>query len=143
MSAPVIVLGGSGLVGSRLRQLWTSQMEVVAPTHAELDVLDPGALESFLEASPASSVVNLVAWADVDGAEPERGDTRGLVHRLNVDFPARLAGLTRRFEKHLVHVSTDYVFGGTNAERPYREDDPTHRSEEHTSELQSHSFISY
>jgi dTDP-4-dehydrorhamnose reductase len=125
MSAPVIVLGGSGLVGSRLRQLWASELDIVAPRHAELDVLDSAALESFLETSPARSVVNLAAWADVDGAQHERGDTTGLVYRLNVEFPARLAGLTRGFGKHLVHVSTDYVFGGTNAERPYREDDPT------------------
>jgi dTDP-4-dehydrorhamnose reductase len=48
-----------------------------------------------------------------------------VVHRLNVDYPARLATLCQRHAKHLVHVSTDYVFEGTNVERPYAEDDAT------------------
>jgi dTDP-4-dehydrorhamnose reductase len=124
--ASVIVLGGSGLVGARLCELWSASADIVAPTHSELDVLDASALDAFIANTPSSSVVNLAAWADVDGAEPESGNTSGTVYRLNVDYPARLAALCQRQSKHLVHVSTDYVFDGTNAERPYREDDPTH-----------------
>jgi dTDP-4-dehydrorhamnose reductase len=126
MSTPaVIVLGGSGLVGSRLYELWSDNAEVIAPPHAELDVLDPAALGAFIANTRAGSVVNAVAWADVDGAEAERGDTHGLVHRLNVDFPGSLAALCHRHAKHLTHVSTDYVFDGTSGERAYVEDDPT------------------
>ena len=122
---PILLFGGSGLVGSRLRELWSADTDIVAPTHAELDVLDGAALDAFLRATPSSSVVNLAAWADVDGAEPESGNTDGVVHRLNVDFPAQLAQMCRALGKHLVHVSTDYVFDGTNADRPYLEDDAT------------------
>jgi dTDP-4-dehydrorhamnose reductase len=126
MASPsVIVLGGSGLVGSRVCEVWSTTADIVAPRHAELNVLDPSALDAFIANTPASSVVNLVAWADVDGAEPQSGNTSGTVHRLNVDYPARLAALCQRQSKHLLHVSTDYVFDGTNAERPYLEDDPT------------------
>jgi dTDP-4-dehydrorhamnose reductase len=124
-AASVIVLGGSGLVGSRVCELWSAGTGIVAPTHSQLDVLDASALDAFIAKTPSSSVVNLAAWADVDGAEPESGNTSGTVYRLNVDYPARLAALCRRQAKHLVHVSTDYVFDGTNAERPYLEDDPT------------------
>jgi dTDP-4-dehydrorhamnose reductase len=126
MASPsVIVLGGSGLVGARVCEMWSPSADVIAPSHAQLDVLDASALEAFVASTPATSLVNLAAWADVDGAEPERGDTAGVVHRLNVDYPARLAGLCRRYAKHLVHVSTDYVFDGTNVDRPYTEDDAT------------------
>jgi dTDP-4-dehydrorhamnose reductase len=121
---PVVVLGGSGLVGSRLLALW-HQTELIAPGHAEVDVLDAAALESFLRDTHAATVVNLAAWADVDGAERESGDTSGVVFRLNVEFPARLAELCRREGKHLIHVSTDYVFDGTRAEAAYREEDAT------------------
>jgi len=123
--AAVIVLGGSGFVGSRVLELWSSYAELIAPSHAELDVLDAGALERFLEATQADSVVNLVAWADVDGAEAQRGDLDGLAFRLNSDLPGRLAQLCAKTNSHLLHVSTDYVFDGTSAERPYKEDDPT------------------
>jgi dTDP-4-dehydrorhamnose reductase len=126
MAAPsVVVLGGSGLVGARVCELWSTSADILAPSHAQLDVLDASALDAFIATTPASSVVNLAAWADVDGAEPESGNTSGTVYRLNVDYPARLAAVCQRQAKHLVHVSTDYVFDGTNAERPYLEDDPT------------------
>jgi dTDP-4-dehydrorhamnose reductase len=122
----VVVLGGSGLVGSRVLELWAADMPTLAPTHAQLDVLDAEALTAFLRQTDAPVVLNVAAWADVDGAEPERGNQHGRVYALNAAFPARLASLCGELGKHLVQVSTDYVFDGTNAQRPYREDDPTH-----------------
>jgi dTDP-4-dehydrorhamnose reductase len=124
----LVVLGGSGLVGTRVLELWADQAEldVVAPSHAELDVLDPAAVADFLRRTDAPVVLNLAAWADVDGAEAELGDQEGRVYALNVDHPARLASLCAELGTHLVHVSTDYVFDGTSAERPYREADATH-----------------
>jgi dTDP-4-dehydrorhamnose reductase len=121
----MIVLGGSGLVGWRLCTLLGKDTEIVAPGHPELDVLDPKALEAFITNAQADSVVNLAAWADVDGAESQSGDTTGVVYQLNVEFPGRLAALCRQTGKHLVHVSTDYVFDGTNSEKPYAEEDET------------------
>jgi dTDP-4-dehydrorhamnose reductase len=121
----IVVLGGSGLVGSRMLQLWAADLTPIAPTHAQLDLLDPNATRQFLEHTDADVVVNLAAWADVDGAEAERGDTSGRVYALNASYPARLARLCAEFNKHLVHVSTDYVFGGAQAARPYTEADPT------------------
>jgi len=120
----VIVLGGSGLVGSRLVELWSRDLEVIAPSHADLDVLDSDALASFVRHARADSMVNVAAWADVDGAEAQRGDTSGRVYALNVTYPGRLANLCGELNIHFLHVSTDYVFDGENAERPYREDDP-------------------
>src|SRR5688572_17821390 len=121
----ILILGGSGFVGSRVLQLWSTDLEVVAPTHAELDVLDWAALAGYLRDSRATSVLNLVAWADVDGAEGQRGDHTGRVYQLNAELPGRLAQLCAQLDKRLVHLSTDYVFDGDNDQRPYREDDPT------------------
>jgi dTDP-4-dehydrorhamnose reductase len=120
----VVVLGGSGLVGSTVRQLWRGELDVVAPTHAELDVLDAERVAAFLSESGAQAVLNLAAGAQVDAAEGERGDRQGLVYALNADAPGRLATICKHLDVHLVHISTDYVFDGTQAERAYREDDP-------------------
>jgi dTDP-4-dehydrorhamnose reductase len=122
----VLVLGGSGLVGSRLLELWRSHLEIVAPTHADLDVLDTSALAACIAHTPADAVVNLVAWADVDAAEAQANDRGGAAYRLNAEVPHRLAELCGQHRKHLLHVSTDYVFDGTREDRPYREDDATH-----------------
>jgi dTDP-4-dehydrorhamnose reductase len=106
-----------------VRELWAET--VIAPTHADLDVLDEEALKAFLRQTDAPIVLNLAAWADVDGAEAERGDLHGQVFALNAGHPGRLASLCGELGKYLVHVSTDYVFDGTSAERPYREGDAT------------------
>lgn len=118
----MLVLGGSGLVGSSLLARWVDpagEINVIAPSHAELDVLDQPALERFVRDACAKVIINLVAWADVDGAEAQQGDTSGRVYALNVDLPRHLA----RLGTHLVHISTDYVFDGKRAQRPYLEDD--------------------
>jgi dTDP-4-dehydrorhamnose reductase len=121
----VLILGGSGLVGSGVRRRWEGALalDFDAPGHAELDVLDAEAMSAYLRASQADVVLNLAAWADVDGAEPERGETSGRVYRLNVAHPERLATLCGELHKHLVHISTDYVFDGIVDHRPYVEDD--------------------
>lgn len=122
-----MVLGGSGLVGSQVLELWPEEIDqrLIAPTHAELDVLDSDAVAAFLRQTDAQSVINLAAWADVDGAEAQRGDRGGRVYGLNAAYPGELARVCGELGKHLLHVSTDYVFGGTQDERPYREGDPT------------------
>ncbi|MDQ6671000.1 MAG: sugar nucleotide-binding protein, partial [Chloroflexota bacterium] len=62
----------------------------------------------------------------VDAAEAERGDVHGRVYALNATHPERLARVCGELGKHLVHVSTDYVFDGASSERPYRETDAAH-----------------
>lgn len=124
-SGAVVILGGSGLVGSRLARAWGGQRDVQTPSHAKLDVLDAAALDAYLADVSPEVVVNCVAWADVDGAEAESGNRAGRVHALNVGLPERLASAARRHGSYLVHLSTDYVFDGRQADRPYREDDRT------------------
>jgi dTDP-4-dehydrorhamnose reductase len=125
-SETVVVLGGSGFVGSRLVELWSDAWDIVAPSHAELDLLDHAALDAFLGATSARAIVNAAAWADVDGAEAERDQPAGVVYQLNVALPSHLANRCAELGMHLVHVSTDYVFDGEQDDRPYREDDLTH-----------------
>src|SRR5579859_5130695 len=120
----VVVLGGSGLVGSRLVELWSDHIQLAAPSHADLDVEDHAQLREFMAAVRPDVVVNLAAWADVDGAEAERDDTSGRAYGLNVVYPARLAKLCAEHDAYLLHVSTDYVFDGSKDDGPYDEDDP-------------------
>jgi dTDP-4-dehydrorhamnose reductase len=120
----VVILGGSGLVGSRFVELTRERFEgLLAPAHAELDVLDQDGLNGFLRQRRPDVVVNLTACADVDRAEAERGDTGGTVYRMNALLPGRLAEVCRELNSYLLHVSTDYVFDGQRDDRPYVETD--------------------
>jgi dTDP-4-dehydrorhamnose reductase len=124
--AAVVVLGGSGLVGTRVRELAGDRLELHAPSRAELDVLDTAALAAYLRQSSAGVVLNLVAYTDLDAQELERDDQQGIAFRTNALLVRQLADLCGELHKHLVHVSTDYVFDGEQADRPYVETDRVH-----------------
>jgi dTDP-4-dehydrorhamnose reductase len=111
-------------VGSRFVELTRGRFEgLLAPPHAELDVLDEAGLRRFVAERRPEVVVNLTACADVDRAEGERGDTGGTVYRMNAALPGRLAALCGEVGAYLLHVSTDYVFDGRADSRPYVETD--------------------
>lgn len=117
----ILILGGSGLVGSRFLEL-AADYNTVAPTHEELDLLDFAHLESYLERSDADVVLNFAAFTNVDEVEKEKDDKDGLVYKLNVKFPKSLAQNCSALNKYLIHISTDYVFDGKK-QTPYVEED--------------------
>ncbi|MBI2593172.1 NAD(P)-dependent oxidoreductase [Candidatus Daviesbacteria bacterium] len=117
----ILVLGGSGLVGSRFLEL-TADYNTVAPTHEELDLLDFVHLESYLQRSDADIVLNFAAFTNVDEVEKEKDNKEGLVYKLNVKLPKYLAQNCSSLNKYLIHISTDYVFEGKK-QTPYVESD--------------------
>lgn len=119
----VVVLGGTGQLGGALvDELRRSGRAWSAPSRAELDLLQPGAIDRWLDAVRASAVVNAAAYTDVVGAES--AEAQAQVQRLNREAPDELARACQKRGLALVHVSTDYVFDG-RGRRPYREDDAT------------------
>jgi dTDP-4-dehydrorhamnose reductase len=65
-------------------------------------------------------IVNCAAWTNVDGAEdPEKYE---LVELLNAKAPENLAIAMKEVNGLLVHISTDYVFGGDLYNTPCKED---------------------
>lgn len=117
----LLILGGSGLVGSRFIEL-SPDYNISAPTHEELDLLDFKKLETYLQTSDADIVINFAAFTNVDTAEEEKDNEDGMVYKLNVAMPKALAQNCASLNKYLVHVSTDYVFDGKKP-TPYVEDD--------------------
>jgi dTDP-4-dehydrorhamnose reductase len=88
----------------------------------ELDIADAGAVKEYLTAfSPAPEVLlNAAAFTHVDRCEREPAEAE----RGNAVGPGVLAEACRALGAKLIHVSTDYVFGG-DVRVPYREEDPT------------------
>lgn len=122
-TAPWVVTGCDGQLGSALTQLLEGRgVDTVAVDLPELDITDAGAVEGFLAAiTPVPDVlVNAAAFTHVDRCEREPD----AAERVNAAAPALLAQACGTLGARLVHVSTDYVFGG-DAEVPYVETDPT------------------
>lgn len=104
----VVVVGAAGQLGSELVDGWDGD-DVTALTRADLDVTDEGAVLATIGELAPEVVVNCTAWTAVDACEddPERA------HRVNALAPWWLARACREVAARLVHVSTDYVFGGS------------------------------
>ncbi len=117
----VLLLGGSGLLGSALAPaLRAAGVEVVAPRHAELDLRDLDALRARARDARPELIINSAAQAHVDEAERDP-DTAFAINAAGAQNAA-LAALEA--DVPLLHVSTDYVFDGSRRE-PYCEHHPT------------------
>jgi dTDP-4-dehydrorhamnose reductase len=113
-----IVVVGGGQLGTALATIGGPKVSVL--DHAALDVSDGTSIERVLPRLFPDVVINAAAYNRVDEAEA-RPD---LAFAVNATGPAFLARAATAAGARFVHVSTDYVFGGTQ-QRPYREDDPT------------------
>ncbi|WP_293788153.1 NAD(P)-dependent oxidoreductase, partial [uncultured Aeromicrobium sp.] len=87
---------------------------------ASLDLASPG-LASARRWRDYGTIINAAAYTKVDLAETPEG--RKDAWAANVTGVAALARIATENGITLVHVSSDYVFDGTQ-DRPYREDDP-------------------
>lgn len=118
----ILVLGGSGLVGSRFYELYNSKFEITAPTHDQLDILNANDLSTWIQNSLAEVVINFTGFTNVDEAEKEKDNLSGLAYKLNVLAVGNLAKICAENGTHFIHLSTDYIFDGTKA-APYIETD--------------------
>ncbi|MBN2023160.1 MAG: dTDP-4-dehydrorhamnose reductase [Pirellulales bacterium] len=95
--------------------------EVVALDLPDFDLTDRAEVVLRLTDSEPDLIVNAAAFTQVDAAETE-SDAAMAVNALGVE---NLADVCRALDCPLVHVSTDYVFGGDpRRDAPYRETDP-------------------
>ena len=92
----------------------------IETTTTKLDITNLDAIREMVKENDVKVIVNCAAWTNVDGAEdPEKYE---LVELLNAQAPKNLATAMKEVGGLLVHVSTDYVFGGDPYNTPCKED---------------------
>jgi dTDP-4-dehydrorhamnose reductase len=111
----VLVTGATGLLGTEVVAAATSRgHHVCACGRSDLDVTDPTAVMSRVEALEPEVIVHCAAYTAVDGAEHEPD----LAMRVNRDGARHVASAAAPVGARMVYVSTDYVFDGTKGS-PY------------------------
>lgn len=94
--------------------------EDIETATTKLDITNLDAIRQMVKENDVKVIVNCAAWTNVDGAEdPEK---RELVEMLNAKAPENLAIAMKEVGGLLVHISTDYVFGGDPYNTPCKED---------------------
>lgn len=85
-----------------------------------LDITNLDAIREIVCREKIEAIVNCAAWTNVDGAEDPEKYT--IVEKLNATAPENLAKAMKEVNGLLVHISTDYVFGGDPYNTPCKED---------------------
>ena len=115
----VAVIGANGQLGSDLvPELQSQGCDVVPLTHNQIEVSDVDSLRFVLANIAPDVVVNTSAYHNVDEVE----GNPGRAFAVNSWGPQNLAKICDLLDATLVHLSTDYVFGGNHSE-PYVESD--------------------
>ncbi|MFN3465486.1 MAG: dTDP-4-dehydrorhamnose reductase [Terricaulis sp.] len=116
----ILLFGASGQLGIEVsRTQVPAGWEVVPLGRDSLNLEQTESIAAAIEALKPAAIINAAAYTAVDKAETETA----LALALNRDAPAAMARAAARVSTPLVHVSTDYVFGGDKPS-PYVEDDP-------------------
>ena len=123
----VLVTGANGQLGSEMRlvaaeskdiYIFTDVVDLPGVETVKLDITDLDAVRQMVQANDVKAIVNCAAYTNVDKAEEDQ-DFCAL---LNAKAPENLAVAMKEVDGLLVHVSTDYVFGGDPYNTPCRED---------------------
>ena len=115
----VLVTGSNGQVGSEIKELSPNYPYHFFFTDRDtLDITNEEAITNFIQENNINTIINCAAYTAVDKAESETE----LANKINHIAVKNLARLSNEFLIKLIHISTDYVFDGTNF-KPYTEDD--------------------
>jgi dTDP-4-dehydrorhamnose reductase len=119
----ILVTGANGQLGHEM-QLVAEKSEDsfvftdVCEGYLQLDITDLQAVRDMVKDRKIDCIVNCAAWTNVDRAE----ECEDRVDVLNAKAPENLALAMKEVDGLLVHISTDYVFGGDPYNTPCRED---------------------
>ena len=134
----VLVTGANGQLGMSLRRSFAGaqddsspalpkdsvilnevkNLSVVYTDVDELDITDLAAIRSLVASEGIEAIVNCAAYTNVEAAE----DNEELAELLNAKAVENLALAMKEVGGLLIHISTDYVFGGEAYNVPCRED---------------------
>lgn len=117
----VVIIGSRGQLGSDLMRLWKAHTGNVSVgiNHSEIEVSDIDNLRMKLTPMQPGLVVNTSAYHKVDQLETNPGKA----FAVNALGAKNLAVVCKELDAVLIHLSTDYVFGGGKSS-PYLESDP-------------------
>jgi dTDP-4-dehydrorhamnose reductase len=117
----ILVTGSKGQLGSEIKELSTAYDYNFFFTEKDnLDITDSHAVNKIIETNNIDIIINCAAYTAVDKAESDENSADAINH-LAVK---NLAHSAKEHDIKLIHISTDYVFDGTNY-MPYTEEDKT------------------
>lgn len=116
----VLITGYRGQLGTSLVNCAPADVEISAVDRETLDITQSDRVADFIAKQAPALIINAAAYTAVDRAESDRANAQAV----NGDAVGALARIGTEQGARLVHVSTDFVFGG-GLSRPIQPDAPT------------------
>ena len=119
----ILVTGANGQLGNEIQLVSKASHDHyiftdVCEGYQKLDITNLEDIRQMVKQFGVKCIINCAAWTNVDTAE-----TAGeIVETLNATAPENLAKAMKEVDGLLVHISTDYVFGGDPYNTPCKED---------------------
>lgn len=123
----ILVTGANGQLGNEMRivsrgskdrYIFTDVIEEEGQETTILDITNLDAIRRIVKDNNVQVVINCAAYTNVDAAE----SNQELAELLNAKAPENLALAMKEVNGLLIHISTDYVFGGDPYNTPCKED---------------------
>lgn len=115
-----LLTGSKGQLARCFRDRLPENWELIATDSTSLDITDTEAVRNMVQNFQPDAIVNAAAFTAVDKAEAHVGTA----FAVNATAVHNLASAARACQARFIHISTDYVFDGTN-KTPYKEQDYT------------------
>ena len=116
----ILITGANGMLAKEVKEKFSAENEVTLTDVTELDITNEKMVYDFITNLKPDLIINCAAYTAVDKAE----ENLELADRINGDGPTNLAKAAKAAGSKLVHISTDYVFGGDlDLSKSYKEDD--------------------
>lgn len=118
----ILILGADGQLGREFQTLLCAQKQdhFIFSNRHTLDITDFEKFNRYVGSNNVGVIINCAAYTNVEKAEIERKKA----YLINVDVVRNISKLALKENIKFVHISTDYVFDGTQ-NIPYKENDET------------------
>ena len=117
----ILITGANGQLGNCMRNAAKdSKDNYIFTDVAELDITDAEAVTKAVKDNDIKVIVNCAAYTNVEKAETDRD----FAELLNAKAVRNLADAVKANDGTLIHISTDYVFGGSLGNTPRNEEEP-------------------
>ncbi len=116
----ILITGANGMLAKEVKEKFANGNDITSTDVAELDITNEQGVMDYVTNLKPDLIINCAAYTAVDKAE----ENFDLADKINGDGPTFLAKAAKANGCKLVHISTDYVFGGDlNLNEVYKEDD--------------------
>lgn len=127
----ILITGSNGLLGQKIvMQLQRKRLDFLATSlgknrnpdcpddrFVSMDITNKEDIERCIDIFQPTCIINTAAMTNVDECEEKQNECR----QINVEAVQNLLDISKLHNIHLIHLSTDFVFDGSNG--PYKETD--------------------